>query len=111
VSTETLSIALTTWLITLCRADAPGTSRSPRRLGRSAPLTKARYAPIAASVSSVRFAPSGAAQSRQRNGDSSDGANRIPSAAASSASISSRSSRIRRNRIHDSSGTYWSAPA
>jgi len=62
----------------------------------------------------VRFASvhwGGAAQSRQRYGDSSDGLYSAPTASASSASRSSRSSRMRRKRIQVSSGTYCKAPA
>jgi len=58
-----------------------------------------------------RSAASGAAQSRQRYGGSSEGLKSAPTARAFVASTSSVSSRMRRKRIHVSSGTYCRAPA
>jgi hypothetical protein len=93
-------------LITFWRGLAPGLSFSPRRCGSSSPWTKPKTAPSVPPWSAWRFGPSGAAQSRQRKGEASDGEKSAPTASACSSSRASRSSRIRRKRIHVSSGTY-----
>jgi hypothetical protein len=53
-------------LMTLCRGAAPGRLSRRFRYGSSSPLTKPKSAPNEPFWSAIRFAPSGAAQSRQR---------------------------------------------
>ena len=98
-------------LTTRWRGVGSGRSSSARRCGTKSSLTNAIRPPRAAAASCLRFAPAGSAQSDQRYGASSVGVKSCPTALACSASIASRSSRMRRNRIQVSSGTYWSAPA
>ena len=66
VSIRTRSTPERISLMTFWRGAAPARSLSERNCGRSWPLTNAKKAPRAPFCSSRRFAPSGAAQSRQR---------------------------------------------
>jgi hypothetical protein len=96
---------------TFWRGVAPGVSRRPLTCGSSSPWTNLKVSPSAAAANSLRLAPPGAAQSCQRYGARSEGVKGMPTASAASVSRVSRSSRIRRNKIHVSSGTYCKAPA
>jgi len=66
---------------------------------------------LPAGAGSTASSAGGAPQSRQRKGAASEGRKLPPTASDSCASRCSRSSRMRRKRIHVNSGTYCMAPA
>src|SRR5690242_13167950 len=97
--------------MTFWRGVALGSLRSPFKCGSRSVFTKLKNAPKLPIESSSRLAPLGAAQSRQRYEEASEGTNAAPTASAASASPSSRSSRIRKKSIQVSSGIYCKALA
>ena len=133
LSTRTRSTAVIMRPMMRCLREAKGLGRperasmsSPWRWGSSSLLMKSNSRPSPLANSSCRFQPNGlpslvlgcsswsakgAAQSCQRYGLASAGVKVAPTASASPLAFSSWASRMRRNRIQVSSGTYCRALA